>query len=167
MYGLVFCFSRRMDEIMNRKILLGSMACVAVLLTACKGVCPIDTAADVAAGGAADFSANVQDKVYFYFNDATLTSDAEKIVAKQADYLKTRTALSVTVEGHADARGTEEYNKALASKRANAVMAALVKSGVSADRITVVSYGKERLLSSGTTEKDHAMNRRSVTIVAG
>jgi peptidoglycan-associated lipoprotein len=165
MVGLLFF--RRMDEIMNRKILLGSIAGVSLLLAACSCTCPVDDVANVEAGTAADFATNVRDKVYFNFDDSKLSSDAEKLVEQQAEWLKTHSAVAITVEGHADARGTEDYNKALGLRRANAVRDSLVKFGISADRITVVSYGKERLFSQGTTEKDHALNRRSVTVVAG
>ncbi|MDR2459023.1 MAG: OmpA family protein [Holosporales bacterium] len=152
---------------MNRKILLGSIACVSMLLAACSCTCPVDDAANIEAGTTADFAANVRDKVYFNFDDSKLSSDAEKLVEQQAEWLKKHSAVAITVEGHADIRGTEDYNKALGLRRANAVKDALVKFGISVDRITVVSYGKERPFSSGTTEKDHALNRRSVTVVAG
>jgi peptidoglycan-associated lipoprotein len=127
----------------------------------------VDEAANIEAGTAADFAANVRDKVYFNFDDSKLSPDAEKIVAQQAEWLKTHSAVAVTIEGHADSRGTEDYNKALALRRANAVRDALVRLGVTADRITVVSYGKERPFSQGTTEKDYALNRRTATVVAG
>ncbi|MDR1609698.1 MAG: peptidoglycan-associated lipoprotein Pal [Holosporales bacterium] len=152
---------------MNRKILLGAIAGVSVLLAACSCVCPVDDAANIEAGTAADFATNVRDKVYFNFNEAKLSPDAEKIVEQQAEWLKKHSGVAVTIEGHADVRGTEDYNKALGLRRANAVKDLLVKLGVSADRITVVSYGKERPFSQGATEKDHALNRRTVTVVAG
>jgi peptidoglycan-associated lipoprotein len=156
-----------MGKIMNRKILLGSIACVAVFLAACSCTCRDDNVTNAEAGTAADFNANVQDKIYFNFDKSDLSADAKKIAEIQAEWFKKHSGIAIVIEGHADARGTEDYNKALGLRRANAVKDALVGFGVAADRITVVSYGKERLASPGTTEKDHALNRRAVTVVAG
>ncbi|MDO4975019.1 MAG: OmpA family protein [Alphaproteobacteria bacterium] len=148
---------------MNRNCLLGLFAATAVLMTACSCTCGVD--GNVTPGSAEDFAANVPNTVYFDFDKSNLTDSAKKRVEAQAAWLKTYTGSNVTVEGHTDIRGTAEYNMALGEARANSTAKELRNLGVAGERITTVSYGKERVVDTGTTEMSHAKNRRSVTVV--
>jgi peptidoglycan-associated lipoprotein len=120
----------------------------------------------VAPGTAADFTQNVPDTLYFGFNKANVTADGEKIIEQQSRWLKTYASTTATVEGHCDARGSREYNLALGDKRANAVKLKLEKNGVAADRLSSISYGKDKLKDTeARTEEAHAVNRRAVTVI--
>jgi peptidoglycan-associated lipoprotein len=112
-----------------------------------------------------DFIANVGDRVFFDVDSSALRADAKARLAQQAAWLKQFTAHTITVEGHADERGTREHNLALGEKRANAVKVFLIANGVAAARITVVSYGKERPLALGANESAWSQNRRAVTVI--
>ena len=149
---------------MNRNCLLGLFAATAVLLTACSCTCGVDSG-DVTPGAPGDFAANVPNTVYFDFDRSTLTDSAKKRVEAQAAWLKTYTGTKAVVEGHTDVRGTAEYNMALGEARANATAKSLREFGVAGDRISTVSYGKERPVDAGTSEMAHAKNRRTVTVV--
>jgi peptidoglycan-associated lipoprotein len=152
-----------MVRIMNRKVLIGMFATTTLLLTACSSTCGVD--GNIKPGTPEDFAANVPTKVYFDFDRSDLSDAAKKRISAQACWLKTYSGARVTVEGHTDVRGTNEYNMALGSARANSTTAELESNGVTKDRITTVSYGKERLETTGTTEEEHARNRRTETIV--
>jgi peptidoglycan-associated lipoprotein len=112
----------------------------------------------------AEFFRNVGDRVFFDYDKSILRPDAKMTLEKQVAWMARYPSFSVTVEGHADERGTREYNLALAEKRANAVKAFLVAKGVAATRIKVVSYGKERPEATGSNEASRSQNRRAVTI---
>lgn len=109
-------------------------------------------------------SSFVPDRVFFDFDSDKLTSDAVDSVKIQAKFLKVASP-AIIIEGHADERGTENYNLALGMKRAKAVKALLVKQGVKADKIKVVTYGKQRPEVSGSSEESYAKNRRSVIVI--
>ncbi len=102
--------------------------------------------------------------IYFAFDNATISSDYEKVLALHAAYLSSNPALKVTVEGHADERGTPEYNIALGERRAQAVSMYLQALGVQADQISIVSYGEEKPLVLGQTNEAYAKNRRAVLV---
>lgn len=108
--------------------------------------------------------AQAGDRVFFSFDSATLDSDAQAILAKQAQWLSSNNS-SITVEGHCDERGTREYNLALGEKRAQAVKNFLVSQGVAAGRINTISYGKEFPEFLGSSEDAWSKNRRGVTVV--
>jgi peptidoglycan-associated lipoprotein len=110
---------------------------------------------------------NVGDRVFFDLNKSDLSAEARQTLDRQAAWLKRYPSVRVTVEGHADERGTREYNMALGARRANAARAYLVALGVGGDRIQTVSYGAERPAVLGTGEAVWAQNRRAVTVVAG
>ncbi len=118
------------------------------------------------AGSQADFVANTKDRVFFAFDRSDLDEAAVKTLMAQAAWLAANPSVNVTVEGHADERGTREYNLGLGERRANSVMQFLKAQGVAEDRMTVVSYGKERPAVMGSNEMAWAQNRRSVTVVA-
>ncbi|OIQ26690.1 peptidoglycan-associated lipoprotein Pal [uncultured Vibrio sp.] len=102
--------------------------------------------------------------IYFAFDNATIAGDYEEMLAAHAAYLSKDSDLSVTVEGHADERGTPEYNIALGERRAQAVANYLQALGVQADQISIVSYGEEKPLVLGQSDEAYAKNRRSVLV---
>ena len=99
--------------------------------------------------------------VYFEYDKATLTKEAMKTLNENAAWMKTNSNVNLQIEGHCDARGSIEYNLALGERRAKAVRAYLIKLGVKPDRLSIVSYGKERPLVLGDTEEAYAKNRRA------
>ncbi len=108
----------------------------------------------------------VKDRVFFATNESILTTASRETLRAQAAWLRKNPDVTVVVEGHADERGTREYNLALGERRANAAKDYLMTYGVSSDRITVLSYGKERPVDSGSTPLAWSKNRRSVTVKA-
>ena len=98
--------------------------------------------------------------VHFDFDSALLSDQARRIVADKADYLRAHPAVSVTLEGHCDERGTEAYNMALGQRRAESVKQFLKNLGIAGDRLTTLSYGEERPLETGRSEMAWATNRR-------
>ena len=108
---------------------------------------------------------NVGDRVFFDFDNSDLTTEAEGTVERLAAWMKEYPATSVTIEGHADERGTREYNLALGARRANAVKDYMVVLGIDPNRIETVSYGEERPAVLGSNEKAWAQNRRAVFVV--
>jgi peptidoglycan-associated lipoprotein len=116
-------------------------------------------------GSAQDFILNVGDRVFFDFDRYDLKPAATATLARQAAWLKQYQNRTITIEGHADERGTREYNLALGERRANSVKNYLISQGVSADRIKTISYGKERPVALGHNEAAWSQNRRAVTVV--
>ena len=109
----------------------------------------------------------VRDRVFFATNKSTLTTASRDVLRKQAAWMRAKgKALSFTIEGHADERGTREYNLALGERRANAVKDYLMTYGISGSRLSVISYGKERPVNSGSNPLAWSQNRRSVTVKA-
>ena len=108
----------------------------------------------------------VPDRVFFATNETILTTMSRDTLRKQAAWLRENSGVNVVLEGHADERGTREYNLALGERRANAAKDYLMTYGVSADRISVISYGKERPVDSGSNPLSWSKNRRSVTVKA-
>jgi peptidoglycan-associated lipoprotein len=107
----------------------------------------------------------VTDRVLFGYDSFSLTDEAKKVLDTQVAWLKSDLNIKVTIEGHADERGTREYNIALGEKRAKSVRDYLVKNGIDTSRLAIVSYGKERPAFYGTDEAIHAKNRRAVTVI--
>ena len=108
----------------------------------------------------------VKDRVFFATNKSTLTTASRDTLRKQAAWMRKKKDLSFTIEGHADERGTREYNLALGERRANAVKDYLMTYGISSNRLSVISYGKERPVNSGSDPLAWSQNRRSVTVKA-
>ena len=123
--------------------------------------------ASIKAGSGRDFVVNVGDRVFFGYDKSNLSPDARSQLEKQAAWLKKFGSVSLTLEGHADERGTREYNLALGERRANSAKDFLVALGIAPNRIKVISYGKERPAALGQNEAAWRQNRRAVTIVAG
>ena len=111
-------------------------------------------------------ASGVPDRVFFATNKSSLTTASRATLRKQATYLRKNKNLNVTIEGHADERGTREYNLALGERRANSAKDYLMTYGISSDRISVLSYGKERPVDSGSNPLAWSKNRRSVTVKA-
>jgi peptidoglycan-associated lipoprotein len=125
-----------------------------------------------AKGGAAarpgtqeDMVVNVGDRVFFGFDKSDLSTEAQATLDRQATWLKKYSSAKVTLEGHADERGTREYNIALGERRATAAKNYLVAAGIAAARVSTISYGKERPAVVGSNEAAWAQNRRAVTLV--
>jgi len=111
-------------------------------------------------------ASGVPDRVFFATNESVLTTKSRDTLRKQAAWLRKNASINVVVEGHADERGTREYNLALGERRANAVKDYLMTYGISSNRISVISYGKERPVDSGSNPLSWSKNRRSVTVKA-
>ncbi|MDT8759902.1 peptidoglycan-associated lipoprotein Pal [Sphingomonas psychrotolerans] len=105
------------------------------------------------------------DTVHFALDQYDIDSEARSILDSQATWLTAHPEARVTLEGHADERGTREYNLGLGDRRANAAKNYLAARGVSPTRITTISYGKERPIALGSDEASWAQNRRAVTVV--
>ncbi len=116
-----------------------------------------------APGSQEDLAASVGDRVFFGFDRSELTRESQQVLNQQAAWLKRFPQARVTVQGHADERGTREYNLALGNRRAVAVQRYLVSQGIEAARVQTISYGKECPRAVGTGEAAWSQNRRSVT----
>ncbi len=116
-------------------------------------------------GSQQDFVDNIGDRIFFGYDSTDLTGEARGTLDRQANWLNQYSNLTITIEGHADERGTREYNLALGERRANAVRNYLIALGVTASRVSVISYGKERPVVFGTDTQSWAQNRRAVTVV--
>ena len=106
----------------------------------------------------------VPDRVFFATNESVLTTASRETLRKQAAWLRKNSKVSVVLEGHADERGTREYNLALGERRANAARDYLMTYGISGKRISVISYGKEKPVNPASSPIAWSQNRRSVTV---
>ncbi len=123
------------------------------------------TGSGIVSGSQEDLIVNVGDRVFFGYDSSDLDSDALELLQDQVAWLKQNSDVSVTIEGHCDERGTREYNLALGEKRAQAVKNYLIGLGINPDRVSTISYGKERPAVVGSNDGAWAQNRRSVTLV--
>ena len=159
-----------------RLSILSALA-AAALLAACSSDVPVNQAGGdsagtqsaatttVVPGSVEDFNQNVGNTVYFDFDRFDLKSEAQSQLQRQAAWLQQYPAATVTIEGHADERGTREYNLALGERRANSVANYLVALGLDKARVSVISYGKERPLCTESDESCWSQNRRGVTSI--
>ena len=113
-----------------------------------------------------ELAKGVPDRVFFATNESILTTKSRDTLRKQAAWLRDNSNINIVIEGHADERGTREYNLALGERRANSAKDYLMTYGISANRIQVISYGKERPIDSGSNPLSWSKNRRSVTVKA-
>ena len=113
-----------------------------------------------------ELASGVPDRVFFATNETVLTTASRETLRKQATWLRKNSKVTVVLEGHADERGTREYNLALGERRANSAKDYLMTYGISSDRISVLSYGKEKPVDSGSNPLAWSKNRRSVTVKA-
>lgn len=116
-------------------------------------------------GSQEDLVVNVGDRVFFDFDQFSVRQDQRATLDRQAAWLKKYPEVTVTVEGHADERGTREYNIALGNRRATAAKNYLVALGINPNRVQTISYGKERPAVAGSNEQAWSQNRRAVTVV--
>ena len=123
------------------------------------------TSSGPVAGTQEDLLVQVGDRVFFDFDRSDLRSDARSTIEGLAAWLNANPQVTLTVEGHADERGTREYNLALGERRANSVRDYLVALGIDANRLATISYGKERPAVLGSNEESWAQNRRGVFVV--
>ena len=121
---------------------------------------------EITAGTQEDLIVNVGDRVFFEFDSSELTVDAQATLDAQAAWLMQYPDTNITVEGHADERGTREYNLALGDKRAFSVYSYLAQAGIDTNRMEYVSWGKERPEVIGSDETAYSQNRRGVTLVS-
>jgi len=140
------------------------------LLTACATTKKISdqTQGDVYTGtdSVKYLASGVKDRVFFATNETVLTTASRETLRKQAAWLRKNSKITIVLEGHADERGTREYNLALGERRANSAKDYLMTYGISSDRISVLSYGKERPVDSGSSPLAWSKNRRSVSVKA-
>ena len=118
-------------------------------------------------GSAQDFTVNVGDRIFFDTDSSVVRADAQGILTAQARWLNQYSQYSITVEGHADERGTREYNLALGARRAAATREYLARQGVAANRMRTISYGKERPVAVCDDISCWSQNRRAVTVLNG
>ena len=154
---------------MNLKI-VGALAALALLSACAETATTAATAGNTAAvgpvpGSQEDLVKNVGDRVFYAFDKSALTTDARATLDRQAAWLAKYPAVAVQLAGNADERGTQEYNLALGQRRANASRDYLRTKGVAANRITTISYGKDRPTALGSNEQAWAQNRNSITSV--
>ena len=138
-----------------------------LLLSACSTAKKTGSAGDDAYTGKETvkyLASGVPDRVFFATNKSSLTTASRATLRKQATYLRKNKKLNVTIEGHADERGTREYNLALGERRANAARDYLMTYGISGKIISVISYGKEKPVNAASTPLAWSQNRRSVTV---
>ena len=110
-------------------------------------------------------ASGVPDRVFFATNESVLTTASRETLRKQAAWLRKNSNVTIVLEGHADERGTREYNLALGEQRATAVRDYLVIEGISPDRLRVISYGKEKPAVVGSSDMAWSKNRRAVTTI--
>ena len=138
-----------------------------LILSACSTAKKTGTAGDDAYTGKETvkyLASGVPDRVFFATNKSSLTTASRATLRKQATFLRKNKKLNVTIEGHADERGTREYNLALGERRANAAKDYLMTYGISGKRISVISYGKEKPVNTASSGLAWSQNRRSVTV---
>lgn len=116
-------------------------------------------------GSQQDLVVNVGDRIFFGYDQHDLSAEARTTVERQAQWLKTYPNVNLTIEGHADERGTREYNLALGEKRATTIRNYLIANGVAPTRVQTISYGKERPAVLGSDDVSWAQNRRGVLVV--
>ena len=119
----------------------------------------------IVSGSQEDLIVNVGDRVFFGYDSSDLDSDALELLQDQVAWLKQNSDVSVTIEGHCDERGTREYNLALGEKRAQAVKNYLIGLGINPDRVSTISYGKERPAVVGSNDGAWAQNRDRKSVV--
>lgn len=163
---------RRIAALTHNPVAIVLVAMLA--LTSCASKKVPNTAAELGLGAGSstpgssqDFTVNVGDRIFFDTDSTVIRADAQATLAKQAQWLNQYSTYSITVEGHADERGTREYNLALGARRAAAARDFLVARGVNAGRIRTISYGKERPVAVCDDISCWSQNRRAVTVLNG
>ena len=154
----------------NRACTIAGVIAVVLLIAACSRSQPKEyglgnTGGVAKPGSPQEFAVNVGDLVHFQEDSSTLTGEAQGILRNQARWLSQYSQYTITIQGHADERGTREYNLALGARRAMAVRTFLAQVGVNASRIRTVSYGKERPIAVCDAPSCWSQNRRAQTVL--
>lgn len=164
---------RRIATLTRNPAIMALVATLAIAGCASKNGIP-NTAADLGLEGSSatpgskqEFTTAVGDRVFFDTDSTLLRADAQTTLKSQAQWLTQYPSYAITIEGHADERGTREYNLALGARRAAAVRDFLVSQGVTAGRIDTISYGKERPVATCDEPSCWSQNRRAVTVLKG
>ena len=144
-----------------------AMLLIAVAVAACSKTPPANTVGAATPGSPQDFAQNVGDRVLFIVDSSQITPTAAGILDRQATWLAQYPRYQITIEGHADERGTREYNLALGARRASATRDYLSSLGVSSNRMRTISYGKERPVAVCDDISCWSQNRRAVTVLGG
>ncbi|MDX8435634.1 MULTISPECIES: peptidoglycan-associated lipoprotein Pal [Mesorhizobium] len=147
----------------------------ALAITGCASKKTPNSAADLGLNGAGaatpgsaqDFTVNIGDRIFFDTDSSSIRADAQTTLGRQAQWLNQYKQYAIVIEGHADERGTREYNLALGARRAAATRDFLVSKGVSAQRLKTISYGKERPVAVCDDISCWSQNRRAVTTLSG
>ncbi len=163
---------RRIAKLAANPVMVALVASLA--LAGCASKKTPNSAADLGLGGSAatpgsaqDFTVNVGDRIFFDLDSSSIRADAQQTLARQAQWLNRYRQYAIVVEGHADERGTREYNLALGARRAAATRDYLASQGVAANRIKTISYGKERPVAVCDDISCWSQNRRAVTTLGG
>ena len=151
---------------------LAAVLVMALAVTGCskKNTPDLEAAAGMgvaAPGSEQDFAVNAGDRVFFTEDQSALSPEAEETLRKQAAWLSQYPGVMVQVEGHADERGTREYNISLSARRATAAREFLIAQGIDGSRISSIAYGKERPVALCDAEQCWSQNRRAVTVITG
>ena len=153
-----------------------AVCCCFLALAACSkkntpdldsGTGPGTNSSENAPGSVGDFQTNVGDRVYFSEDKSTLSAEAQETLRRQSEWLQQYSSVTVQVEGHADERGTREYNISLSARRATAAREFLIAQGVPGSRISSIAYGKERPVALCDADQCWSQNRRAVTVITG
>jgi len=167
---------RRIANVTRSPVAVALVAMLAVAGCASKNNVP-NNAAELGLGGGAggagapgsqqEFTVSIGDRIFFDTDSSSIRADAQQTLSRQAQWLQRYSNYSITVEGHADERGTREYNLALGARRAAATRDFLAARGVPANRIRTISYGKERPVAVCDNISCWSQNRRAVTVLGG
>ncbi|SFT43699.1 peptidoglycan-associated lipoprotein Pal [Mesorhizobium sp. YR577] len=164
---------RRIAKLATNPVVIALMMSLAI--AGCASKKTPNSAADLGLGGAGaatpgsaqDFTVNVGDRIFFDTDSSSIRADAQGILSRQAQWLNKYGNYTIVVEGHADERGTREYNLALGARRAAAARDFLVARGVASNRLKTISYGKERPVAVCDDISCWSQNRRAVTTLSG
>ena len=148
-----------------RSLRFAAVVAAGMALTACAQTKPDGLTNGVSPGTGQDFVVNVGDRIFFAEDQSTLSPEARSTLDKQAQWLGRYNRYTVTIEGHADERGTREYNIALGARRAQTVRDYLIARGVDSSRMRTISYGKERPVAVCNDISCWSQNRRVVTVL--
>ncbi|MGB3386865.1 MAG: peptidoglycan-associated lipoprotein Pal [Pseudaminobacter sp.] len=164
---------RRIAKLATNPVAIALM--MSLTIAGCASKKTPNSAADLGLGGAGaatpgsaqDFTVNIGDRIFFDTDSSAIRSDAQQTLARQAQWLNKYTNYAIVVEGHADERGTREYNLALGARRAAATRDYLAAQGVAANRMRTISYGKEKPVAVCDDISCWSQNRRAVTTLGG
>ncbi|WP_315924661.1 peptidoglycan-associated lipoprotein Pal [Mesorhizobium sp. SP-1A] len=165
---------RRIAALTRNPAMIALVAALAI--AGCASKKTPNSAADLGLGGAGgsatpgsaqDFTVNIGDRIFFDTDSSSIRADAQQTLARQAQWLNRYRQYNIVVEGHADERGTREYNLALGARRAAATRDYLISKGVAGGRLKTISYGKERPVAVCDDISCWSQNRRAVTTLSG